>query len=144
MLNATFQNWNASIEGIKDIPGIIWTISLEPLPPAIYKKGASANSMGLGDRTESLVVTLLTVTHTEAADDERVEKAARALLDAIAADAQKLNGLDPFIYLNYAGGWQDPIAGYGQASIDRLKQASRDYDPRGIFRRHVPGGFKLH
>ncbi|KAI2614095.1 uncharacterized protein GGS25DRAFT_516948 [Hypoxylon fragiforme] len=34
---------------IKSVSGITWSIALEPLPPAIYAKGASANSLELGD-----------------------------------------------------------------------------------------------
>ncbi|KAF5125082.1 Bifunctional solanapyrone synthase [Metarhizium anisopliae] len=51
--------------------------------------------------------------------------------------------LDPFIYINYAAQWQNPIASYGPASVDKLLETQRKYDPRRVFTRTVPGGFKL-
>lgn len=49
----------------------------------------------------------------------------------------------PWLYLNYAAQDQDPIASYGADSVERLKAASRKFDPQGLFQRNVPGGFKL-
>jgi hypothetical protein len=48
-----------------------------------------------------------------------------------------------WLYLNYAAGWQDPIKGYGAASVAFMKGVSRNYDPIGVFQKAVPGGFKL-
>ena len=53
-------------------------------------------------------------------------------------------GVDvPFVYLNYAGDFQDPLVSYGEASVDFMRRVSTEYDPHGMFQSLVPGGFKL-
>lgn len=47
------------------------------------------------------------------------------------------------IYLNYATKDQDPISSYGAANVQKLKAASRKYDPEQVFQKLVTGGFKL-
>jgi FAD/FMN-containing dehydrogenase len=144
MLNATYSNWNASLASIEHIPGIVWSLSLEPLPPSIYARHANTNSMGLPDTPdgESLVVSQLSVSWDNEEDDETVERVARALVEGIERDAKALDAYEPFLYLNYAAEWQDPIASYGGESVERLRSVSREVDPRGVFRDGVKG-FKI-
>ncbi|KAI9746929.1 MAG: hypothetical protein M1835_002318, partial [Candelina submexicana] len=56
---------------------------------------------------------------------------------------QGAQALNNFQYLNYADTKQNPIAGYGQANVDKLVAASKKYDPAQVFQKLVPGGFKL-
>ncbi|EAW14269.1 FAD-binding oxidoreductase [Aspergillus clavatus NRRL 1] len=142
-LNATYMRWNESLAPIRDVPGIVWSVSLEPLPPAIYARAASKNAMGLTGRTDALVVTLLSASWDNAADDARVEETARALFDGIEDDARRLGDYDPFLYLNYAAEWQDPIASYGKDSVHKLKRVRWEVDRRGVFQYNMPGGFKI-
>jgi hypothetical protein len=144
IIKAVFFNWNASIASIQDVPGIGWAISLEPLPPAIYARAtAGSNALGLSTASGSLIVTLLSVVWTSEADDAKVERAARALFTNIEDEARKLGVYEPFVYLNYAAPWQDPIASYGSKNVEKLKKASHDVDPKAVFRFSVPGGFKI-
>lgn len=46
-------------------------------------------------------------------------------------------------YLNYAHGLQDPIATFGAENIEKLRKASRKYDPSGIFQNVRGSGFKI-
>ncbi|PKX99265.1 FAD-binding oxidoreductase [Aspergillus novofumigatus IBT 16806] len=116
MLNATYLRWSSSLAAIEDVPGIA---------------------------SGSLVITLLSATWEDEADDAKVEQAARALFAGIEDDARKLDGHEPYVYLNYAAEWQDPIASYGKASIEKLQQVSQAVDPKGVFRNKMPGGFKI-
>ena len=50
---------------------------------------------------------------------------------------------NPFIYLNYAGEFQDPLGGYAKANVEKLKALARKYDPKGVFQKLVKGGYKL-
>ncbi|KAI2782825.1 putative oxidoreductase [Daldinia loculata] len=143
MLKAVYLKWNKSIETIKGVRGIVWAISLEPLPPAIYARSATSNVFGLSDRSDALVITLLTVFWRNEADDLKVEMAARGLFKEIEDDAKRLGAYDPFIYPNYAAPWQDPIASYGDESLRKLQRVRMDVDPKGVFSRQVPGGFKI-
>ncbi|GFF79689.1 bifunctional solanapyrone synthase [Aspergillus udagawae] len=143
MLNATYLRWSSSLAAIEDVPGIVWSLSLEPLPPAIYARASTTNSMGLSQASGSLVVTLLSATWDEEADDAKVEQAARALFAGIDEDARKLDAYEPYVYLNYAAEWQDPIATYGKKSIEKLQRVSQVVDPKGVFKNKMPGGFKV-
>lgn len=143
MLNATFLNWNDSAADIKDVPGIIWSMSLEPLPPALYARAAKSNSLGLSDRSGALMVTLLSPMWSYEADNVRVEQAAHKMIAGIEADARKLGLYDPYVYLNYAARSQDPIASYGAKSVEKLRRVSKKVDPKGLFKNHLPGGFKI-
>lgn len=147
ILNATYQLWNASLAAIQDVPGISWAVSLEPLPPAIYARAAAAgdsNAFGsLSEAKGSLVVNLLSASWTDEADDAKVENAARELFSRIEDEARKLGVYEPFVYLNYAAPWQDPIASYGSESAESLKEVSKRVDPEGVFSFNVPGGFKI-
>lgn len=143
MLTAVYQHWDSSLESVEGIPGMVWAISLEPLPPAIYARNASRNALGLADASGSLVVTLLSATWDDESNDEEVEKAARELFDNIDNDARKLGVYEPFVYLNYAAPWQDPISSYKSKNVQLLKRVSQDVDPKRVFQTNVPGGFKL-
>ena len=48
-----------------------------------------------------------------------------------------------YIYLNYAYPKQDPIRTYGAENVRLLKNAAAKYDPKGVFQKLVPGGFKV-
>ncbi|KAL2865154.1 FAD-binding oxidoreductase [Aspergillus lucknowensis] len=143
MLNATFHRWNASLPALQTIPGIVLALSLDPLPPSIYARFATENSMGLSETTGSYVVAQLTATWENEEDDQTVEETARLLFDGIERDARRLGAYNPYLYLNYAAEWQDPIASYGRESVERLRRVRREVDPAGVFRGMVPGGFKV-
>jgi len=145
MLKSTFMHWNKSLAAVEKVAGIVWSISLEPLPPAIYARAAHSrsNALGLGRREDALVVTLLSATWAEEADDERVEQAGRDMMAAIERDAKQMGAYDPFVYLNYAAHWQDPIASYGEEAVRRMREVRKSVDPKGVFTHQVPGGFKI-
>lgn len=143
MLHAAFDVWKSSVEGVQDIEGLTWSLSLEPLPPGIYQPGATSNAMGLADRKGTRVICLLTNAWQNQADDERVYAATAALVTAVEEAARKLDAYDPFIYLNYAAPWQDPISSYGEESLKKLRGLRARVDPKGVFTHLIPGGFKI-
>lgn len=144
MLKEIYHLWNASLAAVENVSGISWALSLEPLPPAIYAhKPPKTNPLGFSASSGSMVVTLLSATWTDKSDDATIEKTARDLFSAIEDQARRLGVYEPFIYLNYAAPWQDPIASYGEDIVERLKLVSKKVDPRGIFQFGVPGGFKI-
>ncbi|KAI0153289.1 putative oxidoreductase [Xylariaceae sp. FL1272] len=143
MTQAAFSIWNDALQGMRDIKGLSWSISLEPIPPSLYKGGAARNVLGLEDRTSTLVVCLSTQTWQNPADDDRIKAASTAWVTAVDEAAHKLGALDAYRYLNYAAQWQDPIGSYGSASLERLRKLQARVDPHGVFTRRVPGGFKI-
>lgn len=149
MLNATYHAWSNSVANITarstNRTDITWSLSLEPLPPAIYARNAN-NALGLSGQEGSLMVVLLTVSWTQAANDEVIQGTSESLFKAIRSAAVALGEYSPFLYLNYANtaAWQgNPIASYGVESVSRLRKAAAEVDPRGVFQKNVPGGYKL-
>lgn len=143
VLNATYLRFNESLSAVEGVANIVWALTLEPLPPALYARHARSNALGLQDRKESLVVVLLTASYTDAADDDTIDGAGKALMEGIEEDARELDATDPFVYLPYAAEYQDPIAGYGVENLRRLRAVAEEVDPTGVFQTQVPGGFKF-
>ncbi|KAL1865059.1 hypothetical protein Daus18300_007406 [Diaporthe australafricana] len=142
-IKMTYVHFNASLGAIEDVENIVFALTLEPLPPAFYARHASSNPLGLQNRTDSLIILLLTVSYTNEADDLTVQQAGKAMMAGIENDARKLDLLDPFVYLNYASSYQDPIASYGEENVQRLRSIAKAVDPNGVFQTQVPGGFKI-
>lgn len=143
LVKATYEAWNDSVQVIKNASNIVYALSLEPLPPAIYARHASSNALGLEDRTNALVVTLITGTWPSPDDDALVGGTSQSLLNAINAAALKLDALDPYVCLNYAGQNQDPIKSYGSRSVNNLQQVQARVDPNKVFTHQVSGGYKI-
>ncbi|KAI1177088.1 putative oxidoreductase [Nemania sp. FL0916] len=143
LLDAAYTCFNASVADIQSVPNITWSFTLEPVPPALYSRHANSNSLGLGNRNQTLIVVLLEASWINAADDKKVTTAARKLFSTVKEAAQGLNSWDPYVYLNYAGSWQDPIATYGPQNLAQLRGVANDVDPHRVFTKQVPGGFKL-
>ncbi|TVY78300.1 Bifunctional solanapyrone synthase [Lachnellula suecica] len=143
-LHTVVNAWNASVPSVHRIPGLVWAIVLEPLPPSIYGRYAASNALGLIDRSEkALIVVMLSVTWDNADDDDAIENAAKDLIGTIQQRLGNMGMLDSFIYLNYAAAWQRPISSYGKANVEKLLRIQKEYDPHRTFTDYVPGGFKL-
>lgn len=75
--------------------------------------------------------------------DEIMYNATQTWYQQVDAVARALKTNDDFLYLNFAGGFQNPLASYGNESLDFMQRVATKYDPTGVFQRLVPGGFKL-
>lgn len=136
---------NATLQSILPIAGITWALSYQAVPASIPKRSAltGGNALGLDLSAGPLAIILLNVFWQDAADDARIEAAAKDLFDQARQAAERVGLANDWIYLNYAAPWQDPIASYGAANQQRLQEISHHYDPHGVFQKNVPGGFKL-
>ncbi|KAK8016582.1 hypothetical protein PG993_014771, partial [Apiospora rasikravindrae] len=156
MITATFQNSLSmmraihaievqTVPALRNVSGLQWSLALQPQPVAMFKASAKAggNSLGLDDSDGNLFNVLLTVTWVNKKDDPLVELQTRSMFEQFEAEAKRLGVTDPYLYLNYAAAWQDPISGYGDNNKAFLQEVSRKYDPQGLFQKSVPGGFKL-
>ena len=140
------QAWELSNQVALDlvtVVGLAWVTTFQPLPHVLYSKDASAIVMGFERFTEDLINILFVPTWTLATDTERVYARMQQLEADLIALEKKMGIYNPWVYLNYAAGWQKPIDSYGAASVAFLKSVSKQYDPQGVFQKGVPGGFKL-
>ena len=86
----------------------------------------------------------LTIQWSEAGDDAAINAATQTFVRQAIQYAKSQGKYNRYLYLNYALQQQDPIAGYGPENQAFLRMMSRKYDPRGVFQKLVPGGFKLY
>ena len=145
LLTQIYREADKALQPIKLAAGLVYALSYQPLPTAITTKAGAAtpNSLGLDASDGNLVLALLSVTWTLATDDAAVTAAANGWLKAAKAASVKAGLANEYLYLNYAALGQDPIAGYGKANQEDLREVSRKYDPDRIFQKAVPGAFKL-
>lgn len=121
--------------------------SMQPIPRTFVdiSNERGGNVLGL----EALVADgpvaswLLAVTLTKEDDQPAVLALAEELVRKLEAYADSLGANKHWHYLNYAYKTQDPIAGYGQEAVAKIKAASAAYDPQGVFQVLRHSGFKI-
>lgn len=140
-----FDLANQTVQGIQDTEKLLFSLSFQPLPQTVigYGDANGENSLGLGREDGDLVNVLLSIQWGKASDDDAINKTARDLFATAEAASKAIGTYNPYLYLNYAADFQNPIAGYGVANVDNLKKVGKKYDPRQLFQKHIPGGFKL-
>ncbi|KAL9603056.1 MAG: hypothetical protein Q9219_001420 [cf. Caloplaca sp. 3 TL-2023] len=145
-LSQVFDITNKTLQSsIAHVPGLVYALVYQPLPSAITSRSAASggNPLGLGRASGSQVLALQTIMWSNPADDDIINSAARKIFQQADKVAEKTGLKRPWIYLNYAAEDQDPIGSYGAENVRKLREASRKYDPTGLFQKNVPGGFKL-
>jgi len=112
--------------------------------PAIQqmsKKGG--NALGLDPADGPLFHCLLYMVWDDASKDDQLNKAALEFMNAAKAEAMARGVYNRYIYMNYAGPYQNVVPGYGEANLARLKSVAKKYDPSEVFQKLQPGGYKL-
>ena len=145
-LHALYRAFNASTASIAHVPGISWSVTLEPLPKAFLQASASqgGNMLGLptDPRGNALILCDSSFTWTND-DDGTVRSAGLQLLDDIISSAKNLGTYNAWVDVNHADVSQHPIPSFGSANQAFLQAVSRRYDPTKVFQNAVPGGFKV-
>jgi FAD/FMN-containing dehydrogenase len=91
----------------------------------------------------TFTVLLLSASWADTASTKAVQDATRHVMSLLEACAEKKGLLLKFQYLNYAAAYQTPLESYGEENLNFLRGVSREYDPKGVFQKQIPGGFKL-
>lgn len=148
--NATMQEKffdlaNQTVQPLQDVTNLVFSLSFQPLPQIVIGYGAAngGNSLGLGPSDGDLVNVLLTIQWAETSDDAAINNVAQSLFAQAETASKSFGTYNPYLYLNYAAQFQNPIAGYGAASVANLQEVSKKYDPGQLFQKQLPGGFKL-
>ncbi|KAI1758236.1 FAD binding domain-containing protein [Xylaria castorea] len=121
--------------------------SFQPLTQSMISQAAAngGNMLGLEERAEdgNGVLFNAAVSFLGADSEEAVLPLMREWLDSVDefATSEDLNW--DWKYLNYAYSDQDPIASYGQESVEQIRAAAEKYDPQGIFQKLRMSGFKI-
>ena len=137
--------WNSSIPPVANVTDLIYSLTFQPIPPAITQRTAplGGNSLGLDPSDGALVLCQASISWSVTSDDARVYSTAKDFFDDVDRVSKAAGLFNRFKYLNYAASWQKPIDGYGPKNKGILQAVSKKYDPKGVFQTGVPGGFKL-
>jgi FAD/FMN-containing dehydrogenase len=144
MITSSFKIWNASLADIAHVPNLTYSWTLEPLPvPLLNLATKGTNVLGLPNNRSPLVLGLVRATYPSAQDDAFLNGVVSRVFGDIEAQAAQLGVATKWKYAGYAGKGQKVVEGYGDANRAFLKKVSKKYDPRGLFQKAVPGGFKI-
>jgi len=127
---------------LRQVKGLVFPMVFQAILPGWMNKG-HPNVLGLEDCTEPLIIINGSVTWAEAKDDELVRSAVRRLLEQIDVAAAARQASHPYRFMNYCMEWQRPYDGCGEENLKLMREASRKYDPDGLFQSGCAGGFKI-
>ena len=130
---------------VRHVRGMEWLFAYEPLPQLFTEHSMSrgGNMLGLNRTKDDLILAQLDPRWTHASDDKLMYDTAKQWVDQVKGYTQSIGKTSDFIYYNYAEGFQDPIAGYGEDSVRFLRRVSEKYDANGVFQKALKGGFKI-
>jgi hypothetical protein len=151
LLNQIFDICNNTLQSVKDAPGLVYALSLEPVPIAVTSKdnssnpnGTTGNALGITAADGPQILALLSISWNNTADDARIAQASQSFIQTADAAAIKANQKNStWIYLNYAAQWQDPLASYGAQNLRNLNDLQKIVDYGNVWQTQLPGGFKL-
>ncbi|KAF2665511.1 FAD-binding domain-containing protein, partial [Microthyrium microscopicum] len=137
-LAASFSSSLPFLSGLILIFQPLWTTSRQK-----SFKVHGGNILGLDEHSDDVVIVLVQTGWLTAASDEAVNQAVQLFIEKAGKLAKEMGTYSPYVYANYAAGFQSPMEGYGPKSMALMKAASKKYDPAQLFQERLPGGFKL-
>lgn len=148
VLNAASEIYYEIVERFKAQATGTWSVNIlyQPLPPAYWRNSDDNGGtvLGLERNGNKAFILYQPYFSWEGAEQDKLFQDAAAELIARVRTFAESNGLsNSFLYLDYADITQNPLPTYGIDNVLRMKAASRKYDPKQVFQKLVPGGFKI-
>jgi hypothetical protein len=145
-MNDIHEKWAEVLETLKDADGFIFSLGFFPITKAmlINSHKAGGNAKDIDPEDGPLFIMMLNPTWNASSDDDRVQKGVEEVLAASRAMASERGLLHRYIFTNYAYYKENLFQGYGEKSLAALRETSHKLDPKGLFQKAVPGGFKLN
>lgn len=135
------QKHNAEVGPLPDSGSLTFQAFTVPALQQMSKKGG--NALGLNVADGPFFHVLLYMVWNDETKDYQLNKAAQDFMDAAKAEATSRGLACDYIYMNYAGPYQNVVPSYGATNLQRLKNIAKKYDPTGVYQRLQPGGYKL-
>lgn len=144
-MEAFYDKWQNTLSKVKDAEGFIFSFGFHPITKALLEASqrAGGNAMDVPPSDGPLFVVLINPAWKLAEDDARIFEEVESLVGELRSLARDKGLLHRYIFTNYGYSKDDVLAGYGEASVSRLRAVSKEYDPEGLFQSAIPGGFKL-
>ncbi|KAI1387737.1 FAD-binding domain-containing protein [Hypoxylon trugodes] len=138
--------YHEEIEQIKNITGLLPALVYQiiTIPQLRAMARAGGNALGISGGKKPLMLINFTVMWALDSDDEAVLTTSTRILSRIQTLTRQRGLEHPFLYMNYASQFQDPLSSYGTENKARLIEISKKYDPEGIFQKLSPGHFKFN
>lgn len=145
LMEAFHGRWQETLSKVKDAEGFTFSLGFHPLTQALLEnsKKAGGNAMDISPSDGPLFIVLINPAWKLSGDDERIFAEVDGLMKDLRSLAREKGLLHRYIFTNYGHSKDDVMSGYGAESLERLRAASKKYDPEGVFQQAVPGGFKL-
>lgn len=144
LISRIFDILNEDFRKLK-IPGSLqWTATYAPLPTVLMAQGENQNVMGTAVDQGNALILYIMASWTDSASSPQVYAKAKEIVDRIDALAKRMGLKHDFLYANMIGTDQKPYVSYGAKNHAFLRQVAKQYDPRGVFQKLVPGGYKLN
>ncbi|KAL6697232.1 FAD-binding domain-containing protein [Trichoderma pleuroticola] len=133
-----FQIWEKRITALANVKGLFIEFLLQPQPVT-----NGTNMFGLTPGKTDDVLIDMTAAYDNESDDVLVESVINDIVKKQRAFLESRGYLLDFIYLNYADISQNVLSTWGNKSLAKLRAVSKKYDPKGVFQKKSPGGYKL-
>ncbi|CAG7942319.1 unnamed protein product [Penicillium salamii] len=118
-------------------------LGLERFDENLFRESYSSFLSPLCSSSDTKTEVLFDYSWKNAADDDLFNELARSALKELTAYSKSIGADNEYIYLNYADGSQNPLAGYGPKNVEYIRRIAKKYDSEGVFQTQVPGGFKI-
>ena len=141
-LKAAYEIFCQTTTELRNVKGLLFPFTYQAILPAWMNKG-DPNVLGLEGCTEPLIIFNCSLTWSRAEDDKHVRSTIQRALERIDEAAAARKADHPYRFMNYCMEFQNPYTGCGEESLRLMREASKKYDPDGLFQRGITGGFKL-
>jgi len=125
-----------------DAGGLIFVY--QPISVNVIDQGTSKGGNTLGLQRINQQWFGFAITWNQEADDKVAYQMAKVLGDRIEELAYRRGTFLPYRFMSDAGPTLDVIGGYGTENVKKLHSVAATYDPKRVFQKLQPGGFKLH
>ncbi|KAK4224102.1 hypothetical protein QBC38DRAFT_515700 [Podospora fimiseda] len=117
----------------------------QPLPKRFGQNSVAAggNVMGVERHDTNGILFLATVMAKTGEQEVCAYPLVKQWMEEVKEFAKSIDGMLPWVYLNYADKSQDPLSSYGKENLEKIRETAKKYDPEGVFQTLCPGGFKI-
>lgn len=120
-----------------------FVVGMQPISASAVLAGRERGGNALGLQAVNQTWMVMDIGWYSSEADASAHSAGTSINNAVREVALQAGQDLPYIFMNDASYDEPVIASYGKENVDRLKVVQQKYDPDQVFRKLVPGGFKL-